>query len=65
MARPRKRINNTPYPDHIIDAVARTFYPKLLEDWHMENQMTNIEPTITKKQDKSSNILQHNYLSLT
>jgi len=37
MARPRKRINNTPYPDYVIDAVARTFYPNLLEDWQNEN----------------------------
>ena len=54
MARPRKRINNTPYPDHIIDAVARTFYPKVLEDWQKENntnQITDIAPTVLQSQN--------------
>ena len=53
MARPRKRINNTPYPDHIIDAVARTFYPNLLEDWHKENyinQINDISPIVFNHQ---------------
>ena len=54
MARPRKRINNTPYPDHVIDAVARTFYPNLLEDWQNENnsnQINNIAPTVLQSQN--------------
>lgn len=54
MARPRKRINNTPYPDHVIDAVARTFYPNLLEDWIKENntnQITDIAPTVLQSQN--------------
>ena len=38
MARPRKRINNTPYPDHVIDSVARALYPNLLEDWQNMNK---------------------------
>ena len=50
MARPRKRINNTPYPDHVIDAVARTFYPNLLEDWQKENNI-NIAPTVLQSQN--------------
>lgn len=53
MARPRKRINNTLYPDHIIDAVARTFYPNLLEDWLKENSIKKSNtsaPTIINRQ---------------
>lgn len=49
MARPRKRINNTPYPDHVIDAVARTFYPKLLEDWQRENILNEFDNNIHKE----------------
>lgn len=54
MARPRKRINNTPYPDHVIDAVTRTFYPNLLEDWQKENninQINDIAPTLLQSQN--------------
>lgn len=54
MARPRKKINNTPYPDRIIDAVARTFYPNLLEDWKKENninQINDILPTVLQSQN--------------
>ena len=54
MARPRKRINNTPYPDHVIDAVARTFYSNLLEDWQKENnlnQINNIAPTVLQSKN--------------
>lgn len=54
MARPRKRINNTPYPDYVIDAVARTFYPNLLEDWQKENNINkkdNIAPTVLQSQN--------------
>jgi len=50
MARPRKRINNTPYPDHVIDVVARTFYPNLLEDWQKENNI-DIAPTVLQSQN--------------
>lgn len=55
MARPRKRINNTPYPDHIIDAVARTFYPNLLEDWQKENNI-DIAPTVLQSQNIQNTI---------
>ena len=54
MARPRKRINNTPYPDHVIDAVARTFYPNLLDDWQKEiniNKINDIAPAVLQSQN--------------
>lgn len=54
MARPRKRINNTPYPDYVIDAVARAFYPNLLDDWQKENninQINNIAPTVLQSKN--------------
>lgn len=52
MARPRKIINNTPYPDHVIDSVARALYPNLLEDWqnmnktnqHISDTLSNTKP---------------------
>ncbi len=47
MARPRKRINNTPYPNHVIDAIARAFYPNLLEDWLEENSIEKTNTSAT------------------
>lgn len=64
MARPRKRINNTPYPDHVIDAVARTFYPKLLEDWLKETskELSDSEVFLASLDNTITNISVNNIL---
>lgn len=61
MARPRKRINNTPFPDYVIDSVARTFYPNLLEDWQKENMAKEFNdniPTVLQHQNSADNLHQ-------
>ena len=36
MARPKKRINRTPYPDHVIEGIARCLWLDLLSFFESE-----------------------------
>jgi len=42
MARKKKIINNTPYPQHAIDAVARCLWPDIVAFFESEETLSDV-----------------------
>ena len=51
MARKKKIINNTPYPQHAIDAIARCLWPDIVAFFESEEGQKEFE-TWKRQQDK-------------
>ena len=58
MARKKKIINNTPYPQHAIDAVARCLWPDIVAFFESEEGQKEFEAW--KRQQDKENMEQEN-----
>ena len=60
MARKKKIVNNTPYPQHAIDAVARCLWPDIVAFFESEEGQKEFEAW--KRQQDNENMGQENQL---
>ena len=60
MARKKKIVNNTPYPQHAIDAVARCLWPDIVAFFESEEGQKEFEAW--KRQQDKENMEQENQL---
>ena len=60
MARKKKIINNTPYPQHAIDTVARCLWPDIVAFFESEEGQKEFEAW--KRQQDKENMGQENQL---
>lgn len=61
MARQKKRINNTPYPEYALEAVARCVFPDIVaffqsEEGQREFEARKAERELAKKEQISSTV---------
>lgn len=54
MARRRKFVNKSDYPDHVIERLARTFYPDILASFQSEEGQNAFQDWMKKKQENGS-----------
>ena len=61
MARKKKPVNNTPYPDYVIETVARCFWPDIQTFFESEEGQREFEEwkeeQLLKKKKEDSNSL--------
>lgn len=54
MARKRKFVNKSDYPDHVIERLARTFYPDILASFQSEEGQRAYQEWMKEKQETES-----------
>ena len=54
MARKRKFVNKSDYPDHVIERLARTFYPDILASFQSEEEQKAYQKWMKEKQENGT-----------
>ena len=65
MARRKKPVNKSPYPDYVIEMIARCFWPDIQAYWEREEGQTEFLEWKAEQEKKSSvKITKHSPLQL-